>query len=79
MRGASSWTCYPLVFLEGHPSYYPRFGFTPAAPKGFASPSDRTPGAAFMVRPTSRWDPSWQTGRLVYPDAFWRHDAVGLR
>ena len=69
----------PLVFLEGHPSYYPRFGFRPAAPLGFSSPSVRTPAPAFMVRPMSNWDATWQTGALVYPDPFWRHDAVGLR
>jgi putative acetyltransferase len=69
----------PLVFLEGHPSYYPRFGFRPAGQLGFTSPSVRTPPAAFMVRPTAKWDESWQTGTLVYADAFWRHDTVGLR
>lgn len=69
----------PLVFLEGHPSYYPRFGFRAAADLGFESPSVRTPAAAFMVLPMPSWDHSWQTGRLVYPGAFWRHDTVGLR
>lgn len=27
-----------LVFVLGHPSYYPRFGFIPAGEKGFAAP-----------------------------------------
>lgn len=28
---------YGLMFLIGHPSYYPRFGFQPALPLGFTS------------------------------------------
>jgi predicted N-acetyltransferase YhbS len=27
-----------LVFVLGHPAYYPRFGFKPAGPLGFAAP-----------------------------------------
>jgi len=27
-----------LVFVLGHPSYYPRFGFVPAGERGFAAP-----------------------------------------
>ncbi len=68
----------PLVFLEGHPSYYPRFGFRPATELGFTAPSARIPDDAFMVYPLPSYEP-WMTGALVYPDAFWRADAVGLR
>jgi putative acetyltransferase len=68
----------PLVFLEGHPSYYPRFGFQRASTMGFTPPSTRIPDAAFMVYPLPTYEP-WMTGALVYPDAFWRADAVGLR
>ena len=68
----------PLVFLEGHPTYYPRFGFVPAAQHGFIAPSVRIPVDAFMVYPLPAYEP-WMTGALVYPDAFWRADAVGLR
>lgn len=35
------------VFVLGHPSYYPRFGFTPAADFGLASEYD-VPPEAFM-------------------------------
>lgn len=28
---------FGLMFLVGHPGYYPRFGFQPAAPLGFSS------------------------------------------
>lgn len=68
----------PMVFLEGHPSYYPQFGFEPAGALGFRRPSTRIPPAAFMVRRFARCEP-WMTGTLVYPDAFWRTDSVGLR
>ena len=68
----------PLVFLEGHPSYYPRFGFRAAINLGFSAPSKRIPSAAFMVYPLPKYE-HWMTGALVYPDAFWRADAVGLR
>lgn len=64
------------VFLEGDPGYYSRHGFAPALEHGFLRPTERIPGPAFQVavlheRPI--------VGRLVYPDAFWVHDAAGLR
>jgi putative acetyltransferase len=68
----------PLVFLEGIPSYYPRFGFRLAADMGFTAPSVRIPRAAFMAYPLPSYDPSLR-GALVYADVFWRADAVGLR
>ncbi|MBV9794294.1 MAG: N-acetyltransferase [Actinobacteria bacterium] len=68
----------PLVFLEGHPSYYPRFGFRPAVPLGFRRPSLRIPEPAFMVHPLPAYQP-WMTGTLVLADPFWRLDCVGLR
>ena len=67
----------PLVFLEGHPGYYPRFGFRKAGELGFVAPSVRIPPAAFMVYPLPAHRPG-VVGRLVYPDAFWRAGAVGL-
>jgi putative acetyltransferase len=68
----------PAVFLEGHPGYYPRFGFAPAGGCGFLPPSERIPAAAFQVVVREHHAP-WMTGRLVYPDPFWRLDCVGLR
>lgn len=68
----------PAVLLEGSPDYYPRFGFEPAAAKGFTRPSERIPECAFQVVLLPAWEP-WMTGALVYPDAFWIMDAVGLR
>lgn len=66
----------PLVFLEGHPGYYPRFGFRKAGELGFISPSVRIPPAAFMVYPLPAHRPG-VSGQLVYPDAFWRIGAIG--
>ena len=68
----------PLLFLEGDPGYYSRLGFVPAEPLGLRSPSVRIPSPAFQVRPLPG-RPGRVTGALVYPDVWWRHDAVGLR
>lgn len=68
----------PMVFLEGSPRYYPRFGFRPGADLGCRKPSLRIPDPAFMTLPLDGHE-EWMTGTLVYPDAFWRTDSVGLR
>ncbi len=68
----------PALFLEGDPAYYSRHGFRPARGLGFTAPSVRIPGAAFQVMLLGAYEPS-VAGALVYPDVFWRHDAVGLR
>jgi putative acetyltransferase len=68
----------PAVFLEGPPGFYSRFGFVPAAECGFRKPSLRIPDEAFQVLRLPRYEP-WMTGTLVYSDAFWRNDVVGLR
>lgn len=68
----------PAVFLEGSPSYYPRFGFEPGGSVGFRKPSLRIPDPAFMVARLSAYEP-WMTGTLVYDQIFWDLDLVGLR
>jgi putative acetyltransferase len=68
----------PLVFLEGSPTYYGRFGFERATALGFRRPSLRIPEAAFQVLRLAAYEP-WMAGTLVYAEAFWRHDLVGLR
>lgn len=68
----------PVVFVEGDPGYYSRFGFKPGAAQGFRKPSLRIPEAAFQAIRLSGHRP-WMTGTLVYDHAFWRHDCVGLR
>lgn len=68
----------PAVFLEGDPRYYGRHGFVAGTSRGFLRPSVRIPDAGFQVVTLTAHRP-WMTGALVYPDAFWRHDSVGLR
>jgi putative acetyltransferase len=68
----------PLLLLEGDPTYYSRLGFVPADRHGLERPSVRIPAAACQVRLLTGHE-DWMTGRLVYPDVFWRLDSVGLR
>jgi putative acetyltransferase len=60
----------PLVTVEGHPSYYPRFGFGLARELGvtMALPNWAPPEAAMArLRPGTETGPQ---GRLEYPAAF---------
>jgi putative acetyltransferase len=68
----------PVVFLEGDPAYYSRFGFAAGAGQGFRKPSLRIPDWGFQAIRLPAHAP-WMTGTLVYAEAFWRHDCVGLR
>jgi putative acetyltransferase len=68
----------PVVFLEGSPAYYGRFGFLAGAGCGFRRPSLRIPPPAFQALRLAAWEP-WMTGTLVYSQPFWEHDSVGLR
>jgi putative acetyltransferase len=60
----------PVIILQGHPSYYPRFGFEHALPLGivFDLP-DWAPSEAGQVLRLARYDPT-MTGKVVYPPAF---------
>lgn len=68
----------PALFLEGSPAYYGSRGFAPGSAHGFEAPSRRTPEPAFQVALLPAHEP-WMTGRLVYRDVWWEHDAAGLR
>lgn len=68
----------PMLFLEGDPGFYGRRGFEPAAAYGFEPPTPRVPAPAFQVVALGA-QPDWMTGRVVYPEAWWRHDSTGLR
>ncbi|MGN0063196.1 MAG: GNAT family N-acetyltransferase [Nocardioides sp.] len=68
----------PLVFLEGDPRYYSRLGWEASAGHGIERPSARIPEPACQLVLLGAYE-SWMTGRLVYPDAWWRLDLVGLR
>jgi putative acetyltransferase len=68
----------PLVFLEGAPAYYARFGFLAGGDLGFRRPSLRIPEPGFQAVRLAAYE-EWMTGTLVYPEAFWQLDLVGLR
>lgn len=68
----------PLVFLEGAPGYYGSRGWSAASEHDLERPSLRIPVPACQVLLLSGHEP-WMTGRLVYPDVWWRLDLVGLR
>jgi putative acetyltransferase len=69
---------FPVLFLEGDPAFYRRFGFLPGKPMGFRKPSIRVPDDAFQAIRLSAYEP-WMSGTLVYAEPFWDCDAVGLR
>lgn len=68
----------PMVVLEGDPGYYSRRGWVPGAEHGIEAPSARIPGPAFQVVLLAAYEP-WMTGRVVYREVWWEHDATGLR
>jgi putative acetyltransferase len=68
----------PVVFLEGDPRFYRRVGFEAASERGFTAPSVRIPPPGFQVHVLPAYDGS-VAGAMVYPEVWWRHDAVGLR
>jgi predicted N-acetyltransferase YhbS len=57
----------PLVLVLGHPGYYPRFGFEPAASLGLEAPPDY--GSAWMAVRLAAYDPRLR-GRVEFPPAF---------
>ena len=59
----------PAVVLLGHPSYYPRFGFSSARDAGLEPPADAWPDAAWMARLLPAWDDGMR-GTVRYPEAF---------
>jgi putative acetyltransferase len=62
----------PAVMVQGHPAYYPRFGFERASALGFIAPHPML-DEAFMVKQLTGYSPDL-AGRIVYPAAF---DALG--
>jgi putative acetyltransferase len=58
----------PLVVLLGHPDYYPRFGFRPAADLGI-EPEVPEWAPAFQARMLTRYRPDL-TGRFRYAEPF---------
>lgn len=58
-----------IVVVIGHPSYYPRFGFSPAREKGLEV-SWPVPDEAFMVMELVAGALEGIRGEVVYPPAF---------
>ena len=54
-----------LVFVLGHPDYYPRFGFHPAVAARYDAPWS---GEAFMA--IELFESAPRSGTLTYPRAF---------
>jgi putative acetyltransferase len=68
--GAADALDEPLIGLLGHPDYYPRFGFQPAASLGITPPvADWVP--AFQARVLATYDASL-TGEFRYAEPFRR-------
>lgn len=58
-----------LVFVLGHPEYYPRFGFTPAAPFGIDCEFP-VPPEVFMLAELRPGAAAGVHGTVVYHEAF---------
>lgn len=58
-------TDYPLLFVIGHPEFYPRFGFSTKLGNQFIAPWS---GPSFMAMPLKINYP--QDGTLTFPKAF---------
>lgn len=63
---------HKIVVVVGHPTYYSRFGFSPAREKGLEAPFD-VPDEAFMVLELVPGTLDGISGTVKYPPAF---DAV---
>ncbi len=59
------------VFVLGHRTYYPRFGFVPAPPLGFTCRWEVAP-EYFMVVELQEGTLAGRSGRVIYPDEFER-------
>ncbi|MFW6090996.1 MAG: GNAT family N-acetyltransferase [Actinomycetota bacterium] len=66
--GAADALDEPLIALLGHPEYYPRFGFEPAAAIGITPPVADW-GPAFQARRLASYDPT-MTGEFRYAEPF---------
>ena len=61
---------YGLVFLIGHPDYYPKFGFQPARAHGIELTQFSVPDDVFMVCELIDGELEKSVGELHYPKAF---------
>lgn len=61
-----------VVFLLGHPSYYPRFGWREAYDRGLWYSGMPGPNPAFMVLELAEGALAGRTGEVVYSEPFLR-------
>jgi predicted N-acetyltransferase YhbS len=61
---------YELVFLIGHPTYYPKFGFKPARAHGFELKQFQVSDDVFMVCELKEGAVGRIRGELMYPPSF---------
>jgi putative acetyltransferase len=61
---------YDYVFLIGHPTYYPKFGFKPARSLGFELKQFDVPDEVFMVYELAQGNRKNLQGELMYPESF---------
>ena len=60
----------PVTVVQGHPDYYPRFGFVRGRTIGILPPEHLGPiDRAWMARTGPKWTPAIR-GRVVYPPHF---------
>ena len=63
---------YGLVFLIGHPAYYPKFGFQAARNHGLELTQYQVPDDVFMVCELKEGELESTKGELMYPPAFFK-------
>lgn len=61
---------YDFVFLIGHPTYYPKFGFKPARKYGFDLKQFNVSDDVFMVFELTEGKIKRSKGELRYPKSF---------
>jgi putative acetyltransferase len=61
---------HPFVVVLGHPTYYPRFGFTKASTHGIRCAFDGVPDEAFMIRIFEGDTMAGVTGTAYYRQEF---------
>jgi putative acetyltransferase len=61
-----------VVFLLGHPTYYPRFGWREAWPDGLWYPGRKGPNPAFMVIELAPGALAGRKGEVVFSEPFQR-------
>ena len=59
----------PLILVQGHAAYYPRFGFEPSRDYNIEPPSPEIPAPFFMVLRLSAYEERYR-GQVIYPPAF---------